>query len=787
MTVTKLDLKVTADAKAAVAGLKPLTTSLEGVAKTADKTESALNDLDKQHTLKVNDQAVENARKEIARLRNEIRRKLSVDATADTRVAERRIRQLQSSIRTLDRQDPTITVKADTKQAEGSLSSLKDSVKTLLGATAAIAGGKKLFEAAKAADQYTNNLKGLSVVVGDVVAQDLSAWAEDNGDALNISQEAAVEAGKGFSVYAKSVQDAGGDATKFTTDLIRLSTELAAFSGASPDEVITSLAAALRGEFDPLERFNIALTAAQVEARALELGLIDVGDEMTQQAKTQATYSLLMERGAFAMGSVERNAGSLTGALADLNQKTSDVGKTVGKSLVPALVEVVHVGVDAIEVLNKLVEVQDKLSGGTEELSDGFSGFIEAMRRMFTGGMDDVIGVGGDIVQKWKDVWEFGPVASEEEKAIKRARELAKEQAEGSGKATFAAHTLADAHEGVGRAAQDAHKQVMNSVEGQAAELERLKGLVSTTADAFGDIGKNQRTELQIAIDQDDLREDISEAVKKGVTLPKGGVKIAEVQFLSDAQQDALRTLSDIAEKGLEKGALLAEIDPKFDPQKFDKGLRASLKKQILKLQPEMSTADVNAMIDDLLLGSKDASIPILADLTAAIKALNNFLIPPAPLVVPVNANTGPAILDLNSIPVPSINIPVNADTGETERELNNLARDRYATVHVTYDSSNDAPGENSGGRRATLGSIIPQLLGSADTVAGLRGVSSQAMVATTAPAPNTKTSTRTGTVTQIAPRQVPIKIYLDGAEIADHLTLKAGRLAAASSVRRRA
>jgi hypothetical protein len=153
-----------------------------------------------------------------------------------------------------------------------------------------------------------------------------------------------------------------------------------------------------------------------------------------------------------------------------------------------------------------------------------------------------------------------------------------------------------------------------------------------------------------------------------------------------------------------------------------------------------------------------------------------------------VDANTQPAILKLRDIPVPTANIPVDAHTAKANADIDHAARDRTSTIHVNY--STNTPGEHSGGRVGQT-SIVPQLFGDARTVAGVRaaarGLSATPQVAVTGSLIPAQPRPGQGSVTQLAPRQTPIRIYLDGAEIADHLTLKAGRLATTSSVRRRA
>jgi tape measure domain-containing protein len=82
------------------------------VQKEADKTASSLDQIGSAKAkLAVDDKAVVAARKEIGRLRDEVAKTLEADVTADTSKAQRRIRQLQSSIKTLSQTKITPEVK----------------------------------------------------------------------------------------------------------------------------------------------------------------------------------------------------------------------------------------------------------------------------------------------------------------------------------------------------------------------------------------------------------------------------------------------------------------------------------------------------------------------------------------------------------------------------------------------------------------------------------------------------------------------------------------------------
>jgi hypothetical protein len=217
------------------------------------------------------------------------------------------------------------------------MTELGESAKSFAKVAAGLAIGDFLRRGVQSAGDMETAMRGLTRVLGEATATDIQTWIEDNGDALNLSQAAAVDAARGLSVYAKQLSAIGGDSEKFTTDLITMSSELAAFNAADPAEVLIAMQSALRGEFDPLERFGVALTAAKVQAEALSSGLIQTGEDMTNAAKIQATYNLLLEDGAFATGSIADSQGTLSGNMADFQQTVADLATTLGQALLPAV------------------------------------------------------------------------------------------------------------------------------------------------------------------------------------------------------------------------------------------------------------------------------------------------------------------------------------------------------------------------------------------------------------------------------------------------------------------
>jgi hypothetical protein len=71
---------------------------------------------------------------------------------------------------------------------------------------------------------------------------------------------------------------------------------MASFNNANPAEVALALGAALRGESEPIRRFNVLINDAAVKAEAMAMGLYSGTGNLDQQAKVLATHRLILKQ-----------------------------------------------------------------------------------------------------------------------------------------------------------------------------------------------------------------------------------------------------------------------------------------------------------------------------------------------------------------------------------------------------------------------------------------------------------------------------------------------------------
>ena len=225
-----------------------------------------------------------------------------------------------------------------------------DLLRSALFGTAVLYGAKQLVDAAASLEQSV----GGTAAVFEQAAGPINEFAKSAAELAGLSEEAARTLTSRLGASLKGFGLSAEEAAKQSVFLTQTGADLAATLGGSTDEAVTALGAALRGEFDPLERFGIALKASDVAAKAVSMGLADNTANVSTLAKGQAALALITEKSAFAQGQFGREATTASGQAAIASAKTKNASADLGKSFLPIytkIQEVVAAVADAFSAL----------------------------------------------------------------------------------------------------------------------------------------------------------------------------------------------------------------------------------------------------------------------------------------------------------------------------------------------------------------------------------------------------------------------------------------------------
>jgi hypothetical protein len=182
----------------------------------------------------------------------------------------------------------------------------------------------------------------------------MNRWADQTGNAVGRAtsemKAGALAMGQLFKQAAPTEQAAARLSQRFAV----LAQDAASFYNTSFDEAIGKIRSGLSGESEPLRDFGVFLTEAAVEAKALELGMIKVGEELTEQGKIMARSVLITEGLRDATGDVERTAGSFANRVRALRANITELAEEIGQRFLPYAERLVAWAQSAVQWISDL-------------------------------------------------------------------------------------------------------------------------------------------------------------------------------------------------------------------------------------------------------------------------------------------------------------------------------------------------------------------------------------------------------------------------------------------------
>lgn len=250
-------------------------------------------------------------------------RTLSVVITGDARDAQKAFRDVEGSTDSLQTKLQSVGTKM-----------MSTGLKMTAGITAPLALlGKVAFDAAS---DLSESMNKVDVVFADSAAN-IQKWSEKAATAFGMSRQKALEAAGTFGNLFRALGVATPDAAKMSKELVKLSADLASFNNADPEEVLLALRSGLVGEAEPLRKFGVSLSEARVAAKAMQMGLADADGTLSDAAKTQARYAIILEDTALAQGDFARTSDGAANKQRILKAQFQDTAAELGQALIPIM------------------------------------------------------------------------------------------------------------------------------------------------------------------------------------------------------------------------------------------------------------------------------------------------------------------------------------------------------------------------------------------------------------------------------------------------------------------
>lgn len=213
--------------------------------------------------------------------------------------------------------------------------------------------------AVKFASDLEETRNKTNVVFGDM-AQTVFDFADGSARAMGMSENAALSAASTFGNLFTSMGIGRGAAADMSTGLVQLAADLASFNNLNPEEVFIKLQSGIVGEVEPLRALGINLSAAAVEAKAMQMGLVDANGELSEQAKIAARYAIIMEQTSNAQGDFARTSDGLANSSRILKAQLEDTAAAFGEQLIPAATMALQALIPMLEFFNNLPDAAKK-------------------------------------------------------------------------------------------------------------------------------------------------------------------------------------------------------------------------------------------------------------------------------------------------------------------------------------------------------------------------------------------------------------------------------------------
>lgn len=205
-------------------------------------------------------------------------------------------------------------------------------------------------------------------------ASKVKGFAKDSAKNLAISNREALRAAGGFGSLFKQLGLGEDQAAQMSLTLLQSGADMAAFAGGDVTEVLETMSAAFRGEYDSLQRFLPTISDAAIKQQAMAMTGKTNADALTDQEKAMAAFALMTSNANPATGAAAANMGTAAWNAAILAANIDDTKVKLADAFGPFLTDV---------VLKNLNSFADWFKNWWTENGPKFKEGVEEVKRKF--------------------------------------------------------------------------------------------------------------------------------------------------------------------------------------------------------------------------------------------------------------------------------------------------------------------------------------------------------------------------------------------------------------------
>jgi len=192
---------------------------------------------------------------------------------------------------------------------------------------------KKAIDATSDLSEATN---AVDVSFGDAAAGILEL-GENAARGLGLSKTELFGIATQFSSFAGTIAGEGGNIVEVVDEISQRGADFASVFNLDVGDALAKFQSGLAGQSEPLRMYGIDLSAAAVEAHALEKGITDGTTQMTEAEKITARYSLLMQETSGVTGDFANTSDGLANQQRILAAEIENTRAEIGEQFMPIM------------------------------------------------------------------------------------------------------------------------------------------------------------------------------------------------------------------------------------------------------------------------------------------------------------------------------------------------------------------------------------------------------------------------------------------------------------------
>lgn len=160
---------------------------------------------------------------------------------------------------------------------------------------------------------------------------------ESIASVTNRSSNELLQSSSSILAMSRSMGFAQEEAAAFTATFANVAVDLGSFFNQDQAQVFEDIQSALAGSSETMQKYGIDVSVTALQNAALNMGLIEQGEELDRVTKAQVLQAEIMRQAADAMGDAERTADSFTNQQRRLESIIADTATEIGKEFTPVL------------------------------------------------------------------------------------------------------------------------------------------------------------------------------------------------------------------------------------------------------------------------------------------------------------------------------------------------------------------------------------------------------------------------------------------------------------------